>query len=85
MRNGETLFLMRAGYFDLTEQQVQYNTIQYRGNQTQRTPCQYPEYKGKIAGVKSDRAFTVKPAKEVKDLFSAIIPVGSREYFSKTQ
>ena len=83
---------MRVGYFCLTEQQVQRmmvcprhraNLGQYWGNQTRRTPCQYPEHKGKIEGVKSDRAFTVKLAKEVKDLFGVIVPVGSRKYFSK--
>ena len=88
------LILMRSGYFCLTEQQVQRmmvcprhraNLGQYWGNQTRKTPCQYPEHKGKIEGVKSDRAFTVKLEKEVKDLFGVIVPVGSREYFSKNQ
>ena len=76
--------LMRAGCFCPTEQQVQRmmvcprhraNLGLYWGNQTRRTPCQYPGHKGKIEGVKSDRAFTVKLAKEVKDLFGVIVPV----------
>ena len=86
------LILMCAGYFCPTEQQVQRmmvcprhcaNLGKYWGNQTRRTPCQYPEHKGKIEGVKSDRAFTVKLAKEVKDLFGVIVPVGSRGYLIK--
>ena len=80
------LILMRAGYFCQTEQQVQRmmvcprhraNLGKYWGNQTRRTPCQYPEHKGKIEGVKSDRAFTVK------HLSGVIVPVGSREYLIK--
>jgi len=59
------------------------NLGKYWGNQTRRTPCQYPEHKGKLEGVESDRAFTVKLAKEVKDLFCVIFPVGSREYLIK--
>ena len=75
---------MRAGYFCQTEQQVQRmmvcprhraNLGKYWGNQTRRTPCQYPEHIGKIEGVKSDRAFTVKLGKEVKDLLGVIVPV----------
>ena len=56
------------------------NLGQYWGNQTQRTPCQYPEHKGKAEGGKSDHAFTVKIAKKVKDLSGAIVPDGLREY-----
>lgn len=83
------LILMRAGYFSATIQQMQEMVVcprhranlgQYWGNQTRRTPCQYPEHRGKLEGVKSDRAFTVKIAKEVKDLFGVIVPVGSRKY-----
>ena len=88
------LILMRAGYFSVTVQQMQdmmvcprhrANLGQYWGNQTRRTPCQYPEHKGKLEGVKSDRAFTVKIAKEVKDLFAVIVPVGAREYLAITK
>lgn len=80
---------MRAGYFNVPVQQMQYmmvcprhraNLGQYWGNQTRRTPCQYPEHKGKVEGVKSDRAFTVQIVQEVKDLFGVLVPVGSREY-----
>jgi hypothetical protein len=83
------LILMRAGYFNVPVQQMQYmmvcprhraNLGQYWGNQTRRTPCQYPEHKGKVEGVKSDRAFTVQIVQEVKDLFGVLVPVGSCEY-----
>ena len=82
---------MRAGYFSVTVEQMQdmmvrprhrANFEQYWGNQTQRTPCQYPEHKGKVEEVKSDRAFSVKVAGEVKELLGAIVPVGACEYFN---
>ena len=85
------LILMRAGYFNVTEEQMQdmmvcprhrANLGQYWGNQTRRTPCQYPEHKGMVDGVKSDRAFSVKIAREDKELLGVIVPVGSCEYLN---
>ena len=82
---------MRAGYFSVTVEQMQdmmvcprhrANLEQYWGNQTRRTPCQYPEHKGMVDGVKSDRAFSVKIAREDKELLGVIVPVGSCEYLN---
>lgn len=82
------LILLRAGYFSKTAQQVENMFVCPRhranlgkdwGNQTGRTACQYPDHKGKQKGVKSDRAVTVRIAREVKEVFDITIPVGSRE------
>ena len=39
----------------------------------------YRDYQGKLKGVKSDRVVTVKMTREVMEVFSITIPVGSRE------
>ena len=82
------LILLRAGYFSKTAQQVENMFVYPRhranlgkdwGNQTGRTACQYPVHKAQQKGVKSDRAVTVRIAREVKEVFDITIPVGSRE------
>ena len=82
------LILLRAGYFRKTAKQVENMLVCPRhranlgkewGNQTGRTACPYPDYQGKLKGVKSDRAVTVKIAREVMEVFGITIPVGSRE------
>ncbi|RUA04678.1 MAG: hypothetical protein DSY43_05910 [Gammaproteobacteria bacterium] len=82
------LILLRAGYFDTTPQQIKDMFVcpKHRGylglywkNQTRKTPCQYPEHKGKRKGATTDRSFTVKMAKEVNIVYGIMVPIGSRE------
>ena len=82
------LILLRAGYFRETAKQVENMLVCQRhranlgkewGNQTGRTACPYREHQGKLKGVKSDQVVTVKMTREVMEVFSITIPVGSHE------
>ena len=84
----ELISLLRAGYFRETAKQVENMLVCQRhranlgkewGSQTGRTACPYRDHQGKLKGVKSDRVVTVKMTREVMEVFSITIPVGSRE------
>ena len=81
------LILTRAGHFHLSEKKIDEMFVcpRHRGTlgtywKCSKTVCHYPDHKGRLEAVKSDRVFNVQLAREVFDVFGVTIPIGSRKY-----
>ena len=80
------LILLRAGFLNVPPSQLENMLVcsRHRGNLgvfwRSRTVRQYPGHKGTQGRAQSaDRAFTLKLVQEVNNIFSVIVPIGSRE------
>ena len=85
------LILARAGHFCLREEKVgeMFVCPKHQGGLGKywyclKSVCQHPEHKGKLKGVKGDRVFNVRVAKDVFAVFGIVIPIRSHEYHFKS-
>ena len=53
---------------------------QHWRNQAKSRSCKYPEHKGELKAVRTDREFSMKVSREVMEMFGVLVPVGAREY-----
>lgn len=85
--NEYELILARAGFFDLTEQQIQSMKVcpKHRNNFGRfwrpLRSCQYPSHSGRRSQVKGNHVVTLQLSKEIQALYGKLVPIGSRKYF----